>query len=202
MKEIEEVIREYDIEISPSKINSLEIFLKELSDKNRRINLISKNDETKLLKRHLIDSLLIMRTGFISDDIKKIIDIGSGGGFPGVVMAVVYSNIKITLAEKIRKKALFLLWIKQILKLDNLDVLNREITRKEVEEYDAVTQRASGKIDEIYPLAMNLLCSGGSFISWMSPDDISKFFKAKPDAEYRYLLDDKKERSISLFYKK
>ena len=107
MKEIEEVIREYDIKISPSKINSLEIFLKELSDKNRRINLISKNDETKLLKRHLIDSLLIMRTGFISDDIKKIIDIGSGGGFPGVVMAVVYSNIKITLAEKNKKKSPF-----------------------------------------------------------------------------------------------
>ena len=124
LKQIEKTIKEYSLDINDDSINLLSEFAKEILDKNQKINLISKSDEKNIIERHIIDSAMVLKSGFISEKINNIIDIGSGAGFPGAVIGIIYPEIKITLCEQREKKAMFLIWIKQKLKLDNIEIFN------------------------------------------------------------------------------
>jgi 16S rRNA (guanine527-N7)-methyltransferase len=146
---------------------------------------------------------MVLKSGFISEKINNIIDIGSGAGFPGAVIGIIYPEIKITLCEQREKKAMFLIWIKQKLKLDNIEILNKRIDKKNQLKYDMVTQRAAAQFEEIYPIAYSLLNENGTFVSWMSEKDITKIKDdKKPDFIYNYYLKDGIKRSLGLWRKK
>ncbi len=203
LKQIEKTIKEYSLDINDDSINLLSEFAKEILDKNQKINLISKSDEKNIIERHIIDSAMVLKSGFISEKINNIIDIGSGAGFPGAVIGIIYPEIKITLCEQREKKAMFLIWIKQKLKLDNIEILNKRMDRKNELKYDMVTQRAAAQFEEIYPIAYSLLNENGAFVSWMSEKDITKIKDdKKPDFIYNYYLKDGIKRSLGLWRKK
>ncbi|HOJ86334.1 MAG: 16S rRNA (guanine(527)-N(7))-methyltransferase RsmG [Elusimicrobiales bacterium] len=203
LKQIEKTIKEYSLDINDDSINLLSEFAKEILDKNQKINLISKSDEKNIIERHIIDSAMVLKSGFISEKINNIIDIGSGAGFPGAVIGIIYPEIKITLCEQREKKAMFLIWIKQKLKLDNIEILNKRIDKKNQLKYDMVTQRAAAQFEEIYPIAYSLLNENGTFVSWMSEKDITKIKDdKKPDFIYNYYLKDGIKRSLGLWRKK
>lgn len=203
LKPIEQAIKEYSLNINGDSINLLSEFANEILDKNGKINLISKSDEKNIIERHIIDSAMVLKSGFISEKTNNIIDIGSGAGFPGVVIGIIYPEIKITLCEQRVKKAMFLIWIKQKLKLDNIEILNKRIDKKNELKYDMVTQRAAAQFEEIYPIAYSLLNENGAFVSWMSEKDITKIKDdKKPDFIYNYYLKDGIKRSLGLWRKK
>ncbi len=196
LKEIKKTLEEYSLNVSSEKILKLNDFISEIIDKNKKVNLISKNDEINIIDRHLIDCLMITKTGLIENQ-KELIDIGSGGGFPGIVTAIIYDNLTVTLSEQKQRKYYFLVYIKEKLKLNNIKILNKHINKNHTEKYDIVTQRAAGKFDDIYPVSIELLKSGGLFISWLSYCDTQKLkLKTVPHFIYNYKLKDGKERSI------
>lgn len=192
---IKQKINDYRINISDEKIKKLSIYIKELIDKNKKINLVSRKDEKNIITRHLIDSLIITKTGLIDSKIKKLADIGSGGGFPAIPMAVVYNNIELTLIEKVTKKAMFLIYIKHLLGLKNTTILNKEIKKGE-EDFDAVTQRAAGNFKVVYDIAKSLLKNNGIFITWTTTTELENINK-DINFIYNYNLDDGIKRAIA-----
>jgi 16S rRNA (guanine527-N7)-methyltransferase len=201
MKEkLKTLINKYSLSITDEKIDKLIDFASEVIDKNKKVNLISSKDENRIIERHIIDSLIFFKLDFIKGKNQTILDIGSGGGFPGVVIAIIDESIKITLSEKRMRKYMFLLWIREKLKLKNVDIIGKKISGNENLFFDIITQRASGKIDYIHPLAMKLLKEDGKFISWMSEDDL-KGYQNQPNFIYNYYLEDGVKRSLCVWRK-
>ena len=199
-EKIKTLINKYSIPLNEEKIEKLSEFATEVIDKNKKINLISKKDEEKIVERHILDSLMFFKLNLDVSENQRLLDIGSGGGFPGIVIAIVNENLKITLAEKKSKKQLFLFWIKEKLRLKNIEILKKEVKGDEELFFDIITQRAAGKIDVIYPIAMDLLKYNGVFVSWMAKSDAISY-QNKPDFIYNYYLEDRIERVICIWRK-
>ena len=111
--------------VSRETINSLEIFEKMLIKENKKLNLIGKSTEKDIWKRHFLDSYQVL--DFIEENDKIIMDLGSGAGFPGIIVALGIKDkkmpVKVNLLEKSRKKSSFLKRAIHKLKI-NVEVIN------------------------------------------------------------------------------
>ena len=132
--------------VSRETFEKIEFFKNELLKWNKKINLISQGDEININTRHIDDSLQL--AGYIDDLNCKIIDFGSGAGFPGLILSIIgYKNV--TLVESDSKKCIFLEEIKQKL------MLNTVILHKRIEDvdsnasYDIITARALSSISKL-----------------------------------------------------
>ena len=142
----------------------MDTFLK----KNSVLNLISKKDEEFLWEKHIFDSLSIEK--FFEKygcTHKTLLDIGTGGGFPALPIALTYPNIEITALDSIRKKINAIEDIKKELKIQNLKTIcDRAENLKE--KYELITSRAVAPLKVILNYAMPLLKNGGYFIAYKS----------------------------------
>ena len=91
---------------------------------NQAINLVSRSDISRLLERHVLDSLSV--EGLLNDG--NVIDIGSGAGFPGLPLAICRPDLQFTLVERPDKRSRFLKLAKTELNLDNVDCLQKDLT--------------------------------------------------------------------------
>lgn len=136
-------------------------------EQNAKLNLISKNDEKFLWEKHIFDSLSIEKFFDKYKTGKTLLDIGTGGGFPSVPIALTYSEIEVYALDSIRKKINAINEIKEKLNIKNLyPVCSRaeNITQK----YDIVTSRAVAPLKTITNYAMPLLNKDGYFIAYKS----------------------------------
>ncbi|MGC8867477.1 MAG: 16S rRNA (guanine(527)-N(7))-methyltransferase RsmG [Elusimicrobiales bacterium] len=176
MKRLKEILENLKITLSEKKIILIEDYIEEIINKNEIVGLISKNDIQLIYERHIADSLIPL----LSEEISKLfnnvnaLDIGSGGGFPSVVLAIAFEKTCFYAAESNRKKYEFLLWIKHKLKLENFHPLNERITISHSCRYHIITQRATGKFETVLKIALPLLLPEGYFISWLSSQDAEK----------------------------
>ena len=135
---------------------------------NSKLNLISKNDEKFLWEKHIFDSLSIEKF-FDKYTIQgnKLLDIGTGGGFPAIPIAIMYPNIEVYALDSIRKKINAIENIKTELKLNNLHTIcNRAENIKEY--FDIITSRAVAPLKLIVQYAIPLLKDKGYFIAYKS----------------------------------
>ena len=142
----------------------IDCFLK----KNSVLNLISKKDEEFLWEKHIFDSLSI---GNFFEKYnctpKTLLDIGTGGGFPALPIALTYPNIEVTALDSIRKKINAIEDIKDELKIQNLKTIcDRAENLKD--KYDLITSRAVAPLKVILNYAMPLLKKEGYFIAYKS----------------------------------
>ena len=154
--------------------NYIEAFLKQ----NAVINLISKNDEKFLWEKHIFDSLSIekffqkyfpedKRARGQEDKLFTLLDIGTGGGFPAVPIAITYSNIEVTALDSIRKKLNAIENIKAELGIKNLKTVC-ERAENIKGQYDIITSRAVAPLKVILTYAMPLLKKNGYFVAYKS----------------------------------
>lgn len=129
---------------------------------NSHTNLMSKNDIEVLFEKHVFDSLGILKwDSFLSN--KKILDVGCGGGFPSVILAVFFPKIKIIANDSRIKKINFIKLAKEELKLDNLEILYSRIEEAPLQNVDLIVSRAVGKIKDIFELSQKHLKNNGVF---------------------------------------
>ncbi len=151
----------------------MQAFLKQ----NSYVNLISKNDEKYLWEKHVFDSLAIDK--FIgkylsAEKTYRLLDIGTGGGFPSVPIALTYQNIQVTALDSIRKKINAIENIKQELDIKNLTTICNRAENMH-EKFDIITSRAVASLDKICLYALPLLKNGGYFVAYKSrktPEEI------------------------------
>lgn len=148
----------------------MEVFL----DANSKLNLISKNDEKLLWEKHIFDSLAIEK--FFKGNYKclkdnhslKLLDIGTGGGFPSLPIAITYPEIQVYALDSIRKKINAIDDMKTVLNLQNLHPICERVENLKGQKFDIITSRAVAPLKVITSYAAPLLKKGGCFIAYKS----------------------------------
>ena len=134
---------------------------------NSKLNLISKNDEKFLYEKHIYDSLAIKLTNRILEG-QSVLDIGCGGGFPCVPIAIEFPRVNVVGIDSIRKKINAVKEIKERLDVNNLDLLCGRVENLKGEKFDIITSRAVADLAKITEYALPLLKKGGIFIAYKS----------------------------------
>lgn len=145
--------------------NYIKVFL----NQNSKLNLVSKNDEKFLWEKHIFDSLAIEKffEKYSSAKSKKLLDIGTGGGFPAIPTALAYPEIEVYALDSIRKKINAIENIKTELNIKNLHTIcDRAENIKE--KFDIITSRAVAPLKVITGYAIPLLNKNGYFIAYKS----------------------------------
>lgn len=146
---------------------------------NAKVNLISKNDEKFLWEKHIFDSLAIEKFFNKYGLRKSLLDIGTGGGFPSVPIAIAYPEIEVYALDSIRKKLNAIDNIKSVLDLKNLHTIC-ERAEKLTDKYELVTSRAVASMKVLAQYASSLLKSGGYFVAYKSLKAEDEIQEASP----------------------
>lgn len=136
-------------------------------EQNSKLNLISKNDEKFLYEKHIYDSLSIKLTGCIRDGL-TLLDIGCGGGFPCVPIAIEFPELNVIGIDSIRKKINAINEIKNALDLKNLSVICDRAENIKNKRFDIITSRAVADLAKIAEYALPLLKKDGVFVAYKS----------------------------------
>lgn len=155
------------------KINKVISYLDIVTEKNKVINLIGTKNKEDILARHIFDSLSLL--SIYSGELggRRIIDIGTGAGLPGIPLAIFLTESNIVLLDKTRKKTRFLKETAEELKLKNIEVITgraEEISRERQyrEKFDVVLARAVTKISILLELAIPFCIINGKIIFYKS----------------------------------
>ena len=149
------------IELSTSQIYSL-IKLLELLDKwNKVHNLTAIRDQQQMAKKHILDSLSIAK--YITDN--NILDVGSGAGFPGIVLAILFPHKNITTLDANSKKTRFMIQAKIDIGIDNLNVVCSRVENYQPDTlFDIITSRAFASIAKTLEITGHLLSKTGCYL--------------------------------------
>lgn len=150
-------------------------------EENAKHNLISKNDEKFLYEKHIYDSLSI-KLFFEKYNITnaQVLDIGCGGGFPCLPVAIEFPDIKITGIDSIRKKINSVQEIKEKLNLKNLELICDRVENLKNKKFDIVVSRAVADMAKISDYALPLLKQNGYFVAYKSKKALEELENAKP----------------------
>ena len=161
--------KKLDINISVDTLKKLEEYYNLLVEENKKYNLTAITEEKQVYLKHFYDSLCL--TKIIKLDNQYILDIGTGAGFPGLVLKIIFPNIKIDLLDSTNKRCLFLEMVIDKLNLKDANVINaraEEFAKENREKYDIVTSRAVAPLKHLLEYSIPTLKIGGSFISLKS----------------------------------
>lgn len=158
--------KELGITITEEMLNKLDTYYHILKEENNKYNLTRIIEEDAVYLKHFYDSLTITKVIDINNH--SICDIGSGAGFPGLVLAICFPSAKLTLIESNGKKCNFLNIVKDKLNLTNVTILNtraEEFSKNNREVFDIVTARAVAPLKHLLEYGIPLLKIGGYFIT-------------------------------------
>ncbi len=164
----EEFIKELhnlNIDITDNQLNQLETYYQLLYDTNKQYNLTSITDHDQVYLKHFYDSLTITKAIRLTS--QSLCDIGTGAGFPGIVLKIIFPDIKLTLIEATNKKCQFLNLVVNTLNLNNVTILNvraEEYSKTNREQYDIVTCRAVAPLKHLLEYGIPLVKVNGYFI--------------------------------------
>ncbi|MBS1187914.1 MAG: rRNA ((527)-N(7))-methyltransferase RsmG [Burkholderiaceae bacterium] len=138
-------------------------YLALLSKWNGVYNLTAVRNPEQMVAQHLLDSLAVVPA---FAQVKSVLDVGSGGGLPGIVLAIARPEMKVSLIDTVQKKTAFLTQAKAELGLANVTVhAGRVETLPAEEKFDAITSRAFASLADFVSLSSHLLAPGGCFIA-------------------------------------
>ena len=162
---VEELLK-LNIEINDIQLEKLEKYYEILERENKLYNLTSITEKETVFLKHFYDSLTIVKIIDLNE--QSLCDLGTGAGFPGMVLKIIFPNLKVTLIDATLKKCNFLEKVIKELSLENINVINErveEYAKKEREKYDIVTARAVAPLKHLLEYGVPLLKVNGVFIA-------------------------------------
>jgi 16S rRNA (guanine527-N7)-methyltransferase len=156
------------IRFESGDLDRLEGYVAALIEANQVMNLTAIAEPTEVWHRHVLESLRLL--GHLrAFEVSSVLDLGSGGGCPGLPLAIVAPDIRMTLLEATGKKANFLKDVSQFLELENVTVINARAENHGRFDgramYEVVLARAVGPLNVLVELAVPLLCEGGVLVA-------------------------------------
>lgn len=170
---MEQLVRDtrdlFNIQLTEKQITLLSMYEKELMEWNQKFNLTAIRDVETIRTKHFLDSFSCVLAWSASPP-NKLIDIGTGAGFPGIPLKILYPNLKLTLVESVGKKAKFCQHIVDVLGLDHVDVIQARAEdigqgSQHREQYDWAVARAVANLNVLSEYLLPLVKAGGSMLA-------------------------------------
>jgi 16S rRNA (guanine527-N7)-methyltransferase len=163
-----------ELQFSGEMINRFQEFCSILQKWNDKINLTSEKNSLSIFEKHVFDSLQYLRW---LDPSHKTLDIGSGGGFPGIPIKIIQPDLDMTLMESQRKRCNFLREVIRSLELEKIDVMEGRAEKFSSEEalsgkFDRVVFRGFSSLDNCLAVGLPFLKEGGRIVLKKSPDEM------------------------------
>lgn len=161
------------IRLGPAELDRFATYHREILLWNRRINLVSERSAQEIVIRHFLDSLT--PAPFLDRPDGALIDLGSGGGFPGIPLRIALPGLHLSLVEASRKKSSFLSHAVRTLRLDGVQVIRKRVEELTAGEafagrFDTLISRAAFKLPDLIRTASFFLKPGGQLIAMKGPD--------------------------------
>jgi len=175
-----------DCPLTDEALRQFRVYAEMLLDANRHMNLTAVTAPADIYRRHFLDSLALGRAAAF--DGKRIIDVGTGAGFPGLPIKLAWPNCSMTLLDSLQKRVSFLAEICDTLHLSGVtalqgraEELGREETHREV--YDIALSRAVARLDLLAELCLPLVKPGGLFLAMKTGGAGDETLEAAPAIE-------------------
>ena len=162
-------LKKYFPELSNKKISSYKNLYKIYEEINSKINLVSRKDFENFYLHHVIHSLSIVKIKLINNNNLKIIDIGTGGGFPGIPLSIYYDLNEFILIDSMKKKIDAIKTINKQLKLKNITLINNRIENENL-KVDIVLSRGVSNLSNIYKWSKKSINKCGILVSFKGGD--------------------------------
>ena len=210
-EEFNKEVTKLGITLTQTMEEQLEEYYKVLVEENKKYNLTSLTTLEDVYLKHFYDSLTLYKIIKLNNE--SICDIGTGAGFPGLVLKIVFPNLKVTLVESNKKKCNFLNIVKEKLNLDNLIIINaraEDYSKTNREIFDIVTSRAVAPLKHLLEYSIPLVKVNGHYIAMKSNIDneitnIDNYYKKlsiTKENEIKFYLPKENSLRTLIMYKK
>lgn len=160
---LSEGVRTLQLALSDAQIAQLVDYLALLSKWNAVYNLTAVRDPAQMVTQHLLDSLAVVPA---FAEARNVLDVGAGGGLPGMVLAIARPDMHVSLIDTVHKKTAFLTQVKAELGLANVSVHTGRVEQLQVpRKFDVITSRAFAELNDFVTWSGHLLQEGGRFIA-------------------------------------
>lgn len=177
-----EGVAQMGLQVSTVTQERLLSYLALLAKWNKVYNLTAVREPMEMVTLHLLDSLSVLP--YIKGP--RLLDVGSGGGLPGIVLAICLPELQVTTIDTVQKKAIFMRQAKGELGLDNLQVVHARVEAFEAEPFDQIISRAFAEINLFIELTRHLLTKNGHWLAMkgVSPQRDLALLEVKKSAVY------------------
>ncbi|MBO7380947.1 MAG: 16S rRNA (guanine(527)-N(7))-methyltransferase RsmG [Neisseriaceae bacterium] len=152
-----------NLAITDNQFNQLCLYIDLLEKWNVAYNLTALKDERQMVYHHLLDSLSL--TPFVSDTAKTVLDVGSGGGTPGIPLAIYRPDLAVTLVDSNSKKTAFLRQAVIELGLNNVQVITERVENIKEIQFDTIVSRAFAELGDFVRLTEQILAKNGVWLA-------------------------------------
>lgn len=173
-KMLETGARELGIELSPTQIDQFLRYKQLLLQWNEKMNLTAIEEEVEIITKHFLDSITCLNANYFQNNC-KMIDIGTGAGFPGIPIKTVRPDINVTLLDSLNKRIHFLNEVIQALNFSNTEAIHgraEDLAKNKLyrENFDIAISRAVANLSVLAEYCLPFVKNGGFFISMKGPN--------------------------------
>lgn len=177
-----------EITLSDDAVEKLVCYMQELVKWNRKMNLVAKAKDRDIIESHFLDSLTLLP--FITfHHVSSLLDVGTGAGFPGLVLKAACPDLNLTLIEPRAKRVTFLRHIARIFAHDKLTIINERLLAEpgSTTRYSCITSRAVSSINDFLSLVAGHCMPGGIVICMKGPkadEEIKQWQNDAPNSPF------------------
>ena len=208
----QEIFSKYNIEVDQNVLDKLHLYMKNLLEWNKVMNLTAITDEEDIISKHFLDSIIINK--YIEGN--RGIDIGSGAGFPGIPLKIMFPEKKILLLDSLNKRIKFLNEVIDSLCLENVETVHSRAedaahNKLYREKFDLCVSRAVANLSTLSEYCLPFVRKNGYFVSYKSVELTNEAVSAenalkilggsKPECIYFDLDDYDYHRSFAIIHK-
>lgn len=177
------VLKNWNITLTDIQLNQFAQYYEMLIEKNKVMNLTAITEFDEVIEKHFLDSISLGAVIDLTQPL-KVLDLGTGAGFPGIPLKIVYPGLQITLADSLNKRILFLQEVIEALGLEGIEAVHgraeemaRNVTFRE--HYDLCVSRAVANLSTLSEYCLPFVVTGGKFIPYKSGEITEEVKNAK-----------------------